>query len=79
MTAYLGSGVLRLAALQYNTFNYANVYRSLPDTQYTLWGTACVGAAAANPACPGGGTMTAFNGTPESLTFPGETESVNFG
>jgi hypothetical protein len=69
LTAYVGRGILRLAAVQDNTFNsqYADLYP--PSGQYTLYGTACVGTATANPACPSGGTYTVYNGTPASLAF----------
>jgi len=63
LTAYIGRGVLRLAALQYSSFYYVNAYQSLGNGQYTLWGTSDIG-----PTYPG--TPTAYNGTPESLTFP---------
>jgi len=62
LIAYIGHGVLRLAALQYNTF-YNSSYSCLANGQYKLWGTADVG-----PTSPG--TPTAFNGTSENLTFP---------
>jgi outer membrane receptor protein involved in Fe transport len=62
VTAYIGKGVLRLAALQNNTFQYRNSDLNPPNGQYTLWGTADLGAASP-------GTPTAYNGTPENLTF----------
>ncbi|MBV9027858.1 MAG: hypothetical protein JO311_04525, partial [Candidatus Eremiobacteraeota bacterium] len=65
VTAYLGggSGVLRVAALQYNSFNSLNGRQTYANGDYRLWGTADVGASSP-------GTPTAFNGTTEHLTFP---------
>lgn len=63
VTAYMGSGVLRLAALQYNSFNQLNGRQTYANGDYRLWGTADVGLSSP-------GTPTAFNGTLEHLTFP---------
>ncbi len=62
VTAYLGSGVLRFAALQFNTFFHEDGLDSIPNGEYTLYGTADVG-----PTSPG--TPTAYNGTLENVTF----------
>jgi len=62
ITAYIWGGVLRLAALQNNSFDsYGST--NPPNGQRTLYGTGCLGTAAANPACPSGGTLTVYNGT----------------
>jgi len=64
LTAYLGHGVLRLAAVQNNSWSPANTYIStqLPNGQYTVYGT---GYYASAP-----DTAVNFNGTPAFLTFP---------
>jgi len=62
LTASIGSGVLRLAALQFYTyFSLANGQQNPPNGQYTLWGTANVGTP---------GATTIYNGTSASVTFP---------
>jgi outer membrane receptor protein involved in Fe transport len=66
ITAFVGPGVLRLAALQYNTFFQEDGRLTSPDGQYTVWGTANVGSSSP-------GTTTAYNGTPETLTFLDES------
>ncbi len=65
VTAYLGNGVLRLSAVQNNTFlNSSQGQReALGNGNYTIWGTANVGATFP-------GTPTAYNGTTAFLTFP---------
>jgi TonB dependent receptor/Carboxypeptidase regulatory-like domain/TonB-dependent Receptor Plug Domain len=63
LTASTGRGVLRLAALQYNSFNTGNGQLSYPDGAYKIWGTANIGTTPP-------GTPTAFNGTTAQLTFP---------
>jgi outer membrane receptor protein involved in Fe transport len=60
LTAYIGSGVLRIAALQNNTYNSLNYYDTAPNGTYQVWGTANVGTP---------GTTTAYNGTSQALTF----------
>lgn len=64
VTASIGAGVLRLAALQYYSYN-SEPYspQNPPSGEYTLWGTANVGTP---------GTTTVYNGTPASLLFPNE-------
>lgn len=64
VTGYLGNGVLRLSALQNNTWEYRNNRLANANGNYTLWGTAVVGA--------GAGTVTPFNGTTAALTFLNE-------
>ncbi|MGH7736379.1 MAG: TonB-dependent receptor domain-containing protein [Candidatus Tyrphobacter sp.] len=71
VTAYIGAGVLQLAALQNRTFTNFGQFSSLPNGEYQLWGTASVGAAFP-------GTPTAYNGTMEGLTFPSETLTERF-
>lgn len=59
VTAFIGNGVLRLAALQHNSFLSLTTPDGSPyNGAYTLWGTADVA-----------GTPTAFNGTSAQLTF----------
>jgi outer membrane receptor protein involved in Fe transport len=62
VTAYLGSGVVRLGALQYNSFAHSNYLDGLQSGEYNVWGTANVGAGPP-------GTPTAYNGGLENLTF----------
>lgn len=65
ITAYFWGGVLRLAALQHQT--YVNVgfgpFEHPENGEYTLWGTAKVGPTL------GTSTETAYNGTLANLTF----------
>ncbi|HEY1728262.1 MAG TPA: TonB-dependent receptor [Candidatus Baltobacteraceae bacterium] len=77
ITANLGSGVLRLSALQFNSFFQQRTTSELPNGQYTLSGAGCIGTAAVSASCPNGGTLTAFNGASESLTFPPYTINYN--
>ncbi|MGH7737173.1 MAG: TonB-dependent receptor domain-containing protein [Candidatus Tyrphobacter sp.] len=66
LTAFFGGGVLRLSAVQNNTFLYyppGGSPEALDDGTYTLWGTANVG-----PTSPG--TPTAYDGTQARVTFP---------
>jgi outer membrane receptor protein involved in Fe transport len=66
VTASLGNGIFRVAALQNNSFGDFNGQLSYPDGQYRIWGTADLGTTPP-------GTTTAFNGTTENLTFPNES------
>lgn len=65
ITAFLGNGILRLGAMQANSFwnygspHYAGTY---PDGTYTVYGTAYVGGASP-------GTLTTYNGTAETLDY----------
>jgi hypothetical protein len=61
ITAYVGRGVLRVAALQNNSYNQLSYPNIEPNGQYTLYGT---GRYTAAP-----GTAVNFNGTPAYLTF----------
>jgi len=62
ITAYIGHGVLRLAALQNNSFTVQNFPNFCPPNgQYTLWGTGYYASAPNTPAN--------FNGTSAALTF----------
>lgn len=66
LTAFIGTGVLRLSAVQNNSFLYyppGGVREAAPDGNYTLWGTANIGATYP-------GTPTAYNGTKAFVTFP---------
>jgi outer membrane receptor protein involved in Fe transport len=65
LTAYVGSGVLRFAALQNNSFTYSDLDTSFPDGTYRLWGTANVGSTSP-------GTPTAYNGSLENVIFAPE-------
>jgi len=71
VTAYMGSGVLRLAAVQNNSFVAYNAPGPsfLPNGQYTLYGTGYYASAPSTP--------VNFNGTSATLTFlpDSETES----
>ena len=62
LTAYVGRGVVRVAALQNNSFVQEPTSNRLPNGQYTLYGTGYVGTTSP-------GTLTAFNGTPANLVF----------
>jgi len=64
LTAYLGQGVLRLAAVQNNSGSFANHIfpNCVPNGQYTVYGTGYY-ADAPN-------TQQTFNGTQANLTFP---------
>lgn len=65
ITAYFGGGVLRLSAVQNNSYLYyppGGIPEALDNGSYTLWGTATVG--------PSPGVSTAYNGTSAQLTFP---------
>jgi outer membrane receptor protein involved in Fe transport len=67
ITASIGRGVLRLAALQLNSYYGQNGFVSPPSGQYTIWGTADIGANAP-------GVPTAFNGTRAQLSFPQQSQ-----
>lgn len=64
VTAYLGSGnsVLRLAALQGNSYSKLSTAAYTPNGQYQLWGTVYF---ASDPTTP-----VQFNGTSAFVTFP---------
>lgn len=66
VTAYTGGGVIRVAALQANSFSQC-MSTSLPNGQYRLYGSGTY----ANS------TPAVFNGTLEPLTFSG-TQASNF-
>jgi len=66
LTAYLGRGVVRLAALQNNSFDQEFAPLEPTNGQYTLWGSATY---CNNPPSCSSSTPAIFNGTTESLTF----------
>jgi outer membrane receptor protein involved in Fe transport len=75
ITAYLGNGVLRLSAVQNNTYLYSppgGQNEALGNGNYPVWGTACMGTTlVTNPSvCPAGDTLTAYNGSNAFLAFP---------
>ena len=70
VTAFLGGGVLRFAALQNNTFNSSDPGSSFPNGEYRLWGTADLGSKSP-------GVTTAYDGTLSNLTFPGGYRAIN--
>ncbi len=63
VTAAIGQGVLRVSALQDNSYNDEYGPYVLPSGNYQLWGTADLGAAPP-------GTPTAFNGSFANLSMP---------
>lgn len=63
VTAAIGQGVLRVAALQDKNLISEGAQYSEISGLYPIWGTADLGATYP-------GTPTAFNGAPEQLTFP---------
>jgi outer membrane receptor protein involved in Fe transport len=62
LTANVGHGVLRLAALQNNTYATQSISYNPPNGTYTLWGTGYYGTS--QP-----GTPVTFNGTSADVTF----------
>ena len=73
VTDYVGQGVIRIAALQLNSYltqNYAG-NSSPPSGTYNVWGTAYVGNSAP-------GVLKAYNGGPQGLSFPGSAYSSAF-
>jgi len=65
LTAYVGGGVLRVAALQNNSWSTEYIANLMPPNgEYTLWGTGEYGTPP--------GTPVVFNGVREDLTFPQE-------
>lgn len=62
VVAYVGSGVLRVAALQNNSYTTQNAPYFMPNGVYTLYGTGYYASAPTTP--------VNFNGTPALLTFP---------
>jgi len=69
LTVDVGRGVLRLAALQNNSFLNESRPDFEPNGQYTVWGT---GYYAAAPS-----TQVTFNGTSANLIFPAFGETVS--
>jgi len=64
LTAYIGQGVVRVAALQdvvFENFNHGSL-EAPPNGQYTLWGEGYLGTTPP-------GTPVIYNGTPANLTF----------
>lgn len=62
ITASIGTGVLRVAALQNNSFGDFDGRLGYPNGDYKIWGTADLA-----------GTQTAFDGVTAQLTFPDES------
>jgi hypothetical protein len=62
ITASTSLGVFRVAALQFNSYNFQEGTEGYDNGTYKLWGTANLGT--------GAGVPTAFNGTNAQLTFP---------
>lgn len=62
VTAAIGQGIFRVAAVQDNSFNFDNGQYSFPSGFYQLWGTADLGST--SPGAP-----TAFNGSFAHVTF----------
>ncbi|HEY1975301.1 MAG TPA: TonB-dependent receptor [Candidatus Baltobacteraceae bacterium] len=63
VTAFVNGAVLRVAALQYNSFNNLNGAEAYPNGTYRLWGTADLGSSSSY-------APAAYNGTLEKVTFP---------
>lgn len=70
VTGSIGPGVLRLQALQFNSYDHQSDNGSPTSGMYHLWGTANVGTSSP-------GTPTAFNGTLESMTFPSQYQTFS--
>ena len=72
LTAYIGRGVLDLAAVQNYSWSFSNTLYSSEypsNATYTLYGEPCIGTAAPSGTCPFGGTAQVFNGQTATLAY----------
>jgi len=69
VTANVGSGLFRVAALQDNTYAPFHLWDLEPGGQYALYGGACIGPAPASSTCPSGGSPVIYNGASAALAF----------